>query len=214
MNLLWLSWAACSPSHLSDTASLSDTGPIHTGPDPFADFVVSFEPGEGAGYGEELLPWIVMGPPKGQGPEGGSTDVVSLGLEGTIIVGFDDIEILDEEGPDLLVFENPFPGWLETGIVSASEDGEDWHTWTCSIESENQAGCAGLQPVLSHPENSVSPLDPNTAGGAPYDLADIGLPRARFIRIQDSGINDYTAPSGGFDLDAVAIVNGTLIESD
>jgi hypothetical protein len=213
MLLLWLSWAACVPSNPADTALTPDTGEVAGAPDPFADFLVSFEPGEGAGFGEESLPWVVMGPPQGGGPDTGSTDVVSLGSEGVIVVGFDDIEAIDGEGPDLLVFENPFPGWLETGIVSASEDGETWFTWSCS-ENEDRTGCAGMHPVLAHPDNSVSPVDPETAGGDAFDLADLGLSRARYIRIQDTGSNDYAGPTGGFDLDAVAIVNGAPIEAE
>ena len=213
MLLLWLSWAACVPSNPVDTALTPDTAEAAGAPDPFADFLVSFEPGEGAGFGEELLPGVVMGPPQGAGPDAGSTDVVSLGREGTITLGFNDMEAIDGDGPDLLVFENPFPGWLEAGIVSASEDGETWFAWSCS-EDGDRAGCAGIQPVLAHPDNNVSPLDPGTAGGDAFDLADLGLARARYIRIQDTGSNDYEGPSGGFDLDAVAIVNGAPIEAD
>ena len=213
MLLLWLSWAGCALSNSADTGGLADTGEGPRAPDPFADFLVSFEPGEGAGFGEESLPWVVMGPPLGGGPEAGSTDVVSLGREGAIVVGFNDIEAIDGEGPDLLVFENAFSGWLETGTVSASEDGETWFTWNCS-ENEDRSGCAGMHPVLAHPDNNISPVDPDTAGGDAYDLADLGLSRARFIRIQDTGSNDYAGPAGGFDLDAVAIVNGTPIEAD
>jgi hypothetical protein len=213
MLLFWLPLVACVSSRSIDTAIDTDTGESTRAPDPFADFLVSFEPGEGAGFGQELLPWVVMGPPQGAGPDAGSADVVSLGREGTITLGFNDIEAIDGEGPDLLVFENPFPGWLETGIVSASEDGETWFAWSCS-DGEDRAGCAGLQPVLAHPDNNVSPLDPGTAGGDAFDLADLGLARARYIRIQDTGSNDYAAPAGGFDLDAVAIVNGAPIEAD
>jgi hypothetical protein len=213
MLLLWLPWAACVPFNSADTAAPPDTGEESDAPDPFADFLVSFEPGEGAGFGEDSLPWVVMGPPQGGGPDAGSTDVVSLGNEGVIVVGFDDIEAIDGEGPDLLVFENPFSGWLETGIVSASEDGETWFAWSCS-EDEDRTGCAGIHPVLAHPDNSASPVDPETAGGDAFDLADLGLSRARYIRIQDTGSNDYAGPTGGFDLDAVAIVNGTPIEAE
>jgi hypothetical protein len=46
------------------------------------------------------------------------------------------------------------------------------------------------------------------AGGDAFDLADIGLQRARFVRIRDSGENPYEGTAGGFDLDALAVVNG------
>ena len=50
--------------------------------------------------------------------------------------------------------------------------------------------------------------------GDAFDLADLGLSRARYIRIQDTGSNDYAGLTGGFDLDAVAIVNGAPIEAE
>ncbi|MFY0581532.1 hypothetical protein ACN28S_51265 [Cystobacter fuscus] len=34
------------------------------------------------------------------------------------------------------------------------------------------------------------------------------MPRARFVRVRDAGNNPNGAPSSGFDLDAVAVVNG------
>ncbi|RYZ33379.1 MAG: cell surface protein, partial [Myxococcaceae bacterium] len=44
-----------------------------------------------------------------------------------------------------------------------------------------------------------------------FDLAAVGLTRARFVRIRDSGANGYAGTSGGFDLDAVAVVNGVQL---
>lgn len=62
--------------------------------------------------------------------------------------------------------------------------------------------------MYSSPENGISPIDPQVSGGDGFDLHDVGLSRARFVRIRDSGLNRfYGAPSGGFDLDAVAVVN-------
>ena len=54
--------------------------------DPFADHVVSFTAGTGAGFGEDSLPAIVLGPPVGGGATHGGTDVVSLGSGGTIVL--------------------------------------------------------------------------------------------------------------------------------
>ncbi len=45
------------------------------------------------------------------------------------------------------------------------------------------------------------------AGGDAFDLAELGLSTARFVRIIDSGTSDYTGTSGGFDLDALAVVH-------
>jgi hypothetical protein len=49
------------------------------------------------------------------------------------------------------------------------------------------------------------------AGGDGFDLATIGVSRARFVRIRDSGANSYSGTSGGFDLDALSVVNGVSL---
>jgi len=155
------------------------------------------------------MPCIVEGPPVGCGPDCGSLDVVSLGYEGTIVVSLDDVEIVDGPGPDLLVFENPFPAWIEPGFVAVSDDGENWTEWPC--EPQNVDGgypfCAGAHAVLSNPGNGISPTDPAVAGGDAFDLADIGVTQARYVRIRDSGFSHYGGDTGGFDLDAVAAVH-------
>ena len=172
---------------------------------PFITEVVEVEFGEGAGFGQDQFPSIIYGPPLGAGPNSGSLDVVSLGMNGFIIVDFDQM-IVDGDGPDLIVFENVFIGWYETGIVSASMDGETWFTWDCDTEDSDNGypGCAGASPSLSHPNNCIDAREPELAGGDAFDLADIGLSEARYIRIADSGASG----PGGFDLDAIAIVNG------
>lgn len=204
--------AACSGGG-EDTGTGGDSGALDsaphadTGPDPFADEVVRFEPGEGAGFGQDGYPEVVLGSPEGGG-EQGSLDVLSLGREGLIVLAFDDIGLVDGEGPDLLVFENPFPGWSEPGIVSASEDGETWASWPCDPSAEGYPGCAGVGLVWATSENGVDPTDPEAAGGDAFDLAELGLARARFVAIQDAGLSSYDGVSGGFDLDAIAVVNG------
>ena len=77
-------------------------------PTPFADRVVSFMPGPGAGYGEKKFPDVVLGPPKGGGKLKAGIDVLSLGDGGSIVLEFVDNEVFDGEGADLLIFENPF----------------------------------------------------------------------------------------------------------
>jgi len=66
--------------------------------------------------------------------------------------------------------------------------------------------------VRSTPDNGVSPLDPAAAGGDPFDLADLGVSHVRFVRIVDKGTQACSPPpaganNGGFDLDAVAVIN-------
>ena len=194
----------------SDTAAPQDPEeedcePVVYQPNPFITEVVEVEFGEGAGFGQDQFPDIVFGPPLGAGPNSGSLDVVTIGHEGFLTVAFDQ-KIVDGTGPDLIVFENVFIGWYETGIISASTDGETWYTWDCDpLDADNGfPGCAGTSPSLSHPDNCINAQDPELAGGDAFDLADIGLSEALYIRIADSGANT----SGGFDLDAVSIING------
>ena len=192
---------------VEDSDAEEDCEPVVYEPNPFAVEVLSYVPGEGAGFGQDSFPSIVLGPPMGGGDNSGSLDVLSLGQSGEITLRFD-LTIVDGEGPDLTVFENPFIGWAELGVVSVSEDGENWVSWPCEPENEvdGYPNCAGFAPVYSHPDNCIDATDPAVSGGDHFDLADIGVQRASFVRIQDSGTNT----DGGFDLDSVAIVNGVL----
>ena len=183
-------------------------------PTAFADRVVSYSPGANAGFGQADLPDVVLGPPHGGGATSGSLDVLSLGRQGEIILEFTDLGVVDGPGVDLLVFENAFDSpigrFTERGLVAVSADGLTWHEFPCAFADKagGYPGCAGVTPVLSSPDNGVSATDPAVAGGDGFDLAVLGLPRARFVRIRDSGNNPNGAPSAGFDLDAVAVVNG------
>lgn len=177
-----------------------------------ASEVVSFDPGDGAGFGAEAMPGVVLGPPHGGGATAGSTDVVSLGAGGEIVLGFGAYDIVDGPGPDFLVFENPFfvggdpkTVFKELGEVSVSEDGVSWVTFPCDAAAYTTSQCAGWHPVYAEtPE--IRADDPDEAGGDPFDLAAIGLPRARYVKIRDLS-KGGAAPTAGFDLDAVSIVH-------
>ena len=196
-----------------DDSAVSDDDDSAPVLDPFADAIVSFSPGEGAGFGQDALPDVVLGAPRGGGAMG-SLDVLSLGREGSIVLELTDLGLVDGPGPDLLVFENPFPGWLETGVVGVSDDGATWFEWPCDDADSDGGfpGCAGVQQVWASPGNDIDPTDPATAGGDAFDLADLGVTQARFVRIRDTGANDYQGTSGGFDLDALAVVTGEPLE--
>lgn len=175
----------------------------------YATRVVSACFGGGASFGRERFPEIVYGPPKGGGCCGGSLDVVSLGEGGSITLAFDDV-IVDGPGVDFIVFENAFDvghdpevPYAEIATVEVSADGVTWTAFPCTATSFPYGGCAGWHPVLGNVEDGIDPLDPAVAGGDPYDLADIGAPAARFVRI-----TDRADVPGSFDLDAVGIVNG------
>lgn len=196
------------PDDADASACASDSPPSRT-----ISCILSFEPGLDAGYGAEALPDIVYGPPKGGGAGKGSLDVLALGRGGSIVVGFGGTAIVDEEGADFIVFENAFEKasaegriFAEAGEVAVSEDGERWSVFPCDSGSPELTGCAGRRPVHSHPTNGISPFDAERAGGDAFDLAELGLDRARFVRVVDVSQSGF-APSAGFDLDAIAIVN-------
>ncbi len=182
----------------------------------FAQEVISVEFGEGAGFGEDDLPGVVLGPPGGGSTTAGSLDVVSLGDGGEIVVGFGDQQIIDGPGPDFIVFENPFwPGgdpdevYAELGEVSVSQDGETWHTFECDYVPQDNPpydGCAGWTPTFDYDWEKQDPLDPEATGGDAFDLGDVPIEEARYVRIRDVwGLGE--APSRGFDLDAVGLIN-------
>ena len=187
--------------------------------DRFVTKVVSFTKGQCAGFGASRMPDVVMGPPVGAGDTEGGLDVVSLGTGGEIVVSFEPNAIVDGPGVDLLVFENAFfaagnPESIaaDPGEVSVSDDGVTWATFPCTATAYPYGACAGWHPVYSSPTNGISPLDPKTAGGDPFDLHDVGVARARYVRVRDTAT--LACPAGsklttnGFDLDAMAIVNG------
>lgn len=181
-------------------------------PDPFADRIVAFTPGPTAGFGQDRLPGVVLGPPQGAGAGAGSLDVLSLGRGGCIVLEFTDIVAVDGPGVDILVSENPWGTWFEPAIVSVSEDGNAWSVFPCATADSDAGfpGCAGVRPVFTSPENGISAVNPTAAGGDRFDLHDVGLSRARFVRVCDAGVQHYGGIAGGFDLDAVTVVNGAV----
>ena len=70
---------ACSPDSPGDTAAHSGVDLLPTQGDPHAERVVSFTPGDAAGFGSDAMPGVVLGPPLGRGESAGSLDVLSLG---------------------------------------------------------------------------------------------------------------------------------------
>jgi hypothetical protein len=181
----------------------------------FATSVESFTAGPGPTTGQSDLPQIVLGPPRGAGTSHGSLDVATLGNGGSITLGFAPSIIVDRPGPDFIVFENPFyvngdptKPFAELGTVEVSDDGRTFHAFPCTATAYPYGSCAGWHPVLANADdNSIDPSDPAVAGGDAFDLADLGLTRARFVRITDRV--DQTGTAGSFDLDAVSIVHAS-----
>jgi hypothetical protein len=183
----------------------------------FAQAVREVRYGAGAGFGQSGLPAIVLGAPRGKGSASGSTHVLSLGSGGEIILDLGSCPAVDGAGPDFIIFENAFfiggnpaAPYAELAAVSASDDGVAFVNFPCSSAAYPYDGCAGWHPVFSNPENAISPFDAATAGGDAFDLANVGLARARFIRIVDLGLSGAAGGTAGFDLDAVAVVNGEI----
>ncbi len=218
--VLALSVAACEEEAAS-TAGI-DVTPVEgicaegDGDDPYADCVESFVPAEGVGFGHDAMPDVVLGPPHGAPTGTGSMDVASLGCAGRITLAFDPPAIVDGPGPDFIVFENAFRTGEETfaepARVLVSEDGQHWEAFDCRVDGDGAwppTGCAGIEPVLAEGDPAT---DPQTAGGDAFDLADVGLARARYVRIVDVTEEHYgertwcAGDAGGFDLDAVAAV--------
>ena len=177
--------------------------------DPFADCVEAFEPAAEVSFGHDALPSIVLGSPRGAGEGMGGIDVVSLGCGGSITLHFSAPWPTDRPGPDLAIFENAFltgdSAFVEPAQVLVSDDGIDWYAFPCD-PPDVLDGCAGLRPVLPiEPDD-----DPAAAGGDVFDLEDVGLAEARWVRLVDRTAEHYGSEtwclgaSGGFDLDAVA----------
>ena len=202
-----------SPPPAPRTAQEEATGRRTEG--PFVERVVAYTPGDGAGFGQASMPWIVLGGPRGEGALRGSTDVVSLGSGGSIVLAFDANPIVDGSGADFLVFENAFrcgPAqgrvFAEFAQVSVSADGDTWVPFEC--DAANGLGCAGSNPVFANIEtNALSCVDEAVAGGDAFDLAAVGVPVARFVRIDDRRTFSGDGGDGktGFDLDAIAAIH-------
>ena len=183
---------------------------------PYARGVVSFAPGDFSGFGAERFPEVVLGPPGGEGRGAGSLDVLSLGVGGEIVLDFGERTIEDGPGPDFVVFENPFypegdrtKVFAEPASVAVSIDGDEFLEYACDAEGDGNgrfAGCAGITPTEPFDPLRVDPLDPELTGGDVFDLSELGLGEARFVRLVDRA-RDGTGNNAGFDLDAVGLIH-------
>jgi len=201
----------------TDLDPLPDPDPDPTACQGHAAAVVSFLPGANAGFGSTDMPDIVLGPPEGTGDGAGSLDVVSLGQYGEIVLDLDGCEVVDGPGVDLIVSENPFyiggnplNPFVELAVVGVSDDGVNFTDFACNNKGYPFDGCAGVHPVYSNSNNGISPFDVANAGGDQFDLATVGIQRARYVRIIDLGSQPPGGDIAGFDLDAITVVNGEI----
>ncbi len=183
--------------------------------DPWADEVVSFSPGQNwSRSGYDFFPDNILGPPDPDQAVGATfsssdpNEVLSLGHGGEITLVFTDNVVIDNPGPDFLIFENVFiNSWtrqpfIEAATVAVSQDGVNfvefpWDTVTCN-------GLAGAHVIKS----TVNPTDPESSGADQFDLQDVGLSWIRYVRITDMGDRWHEGLyNRDFDLDAVVAVH-------
>jgi len=220
----WLRWACVSVVLLiygcgDDTSDAAvDEGGVAVM--VYAQEVVSFRPGDDAGFGQNGLPDVVLGPPEGAMNDAPAVvGVLSLGIGGEIVLGFGDAVIVDRPGVDLVIFENPFVVlssmddiFSEPAEVALSEDGITWVSLPCSSNAPTPGpgpwpGCVGVMPVKAHDTSGRTALTIDDTGGDGVDLAALGLSEVRFVRITDRSSAPATGVgmSAGFDLDAVGV---------
>ncbi len=192
-------------------AAVAAAGCTQANESQWAVAVERFEPGKGAGFGAAAMPDVVLGPPRGEGELAGSLDVVSLGVGGEVVLDLGEA-VVDGPGPDLVVFENAFwvggnpeLPWKELGEVAVSPDGEEWRVFECDPTRYAETSCAGWRPVYLSTDDPSAAWDPAESGGDPFDLEELGVDDARYVRVR-SVSSAGGAPMAGFDLDAVGAV--------
>jgi len=188
--------------------------------------VVQVELGEDGGFGAGNLPGVVLGPSNGAGDGTQGTDVLSLGVGGSITLSFGSEGcVVDRGGDDLVVMENvffvggdPANRFIETGRVALSRDGVNFVEFPTSVNDALNPGDSNRYPGFAGREAVYPGTDPNETGGDRFDLANLpppGLNWARYIRITDTAGDpqdpgDLVGPGygkSGFDLDAVAALH-------
>ncbi len=186
-------------------------------------------------------------------------ELISLGDGGWIIVKMAR-KIEDGPGVDFIIYENLYywdgdytNAYTEAAVVDVSQDGETWVRFDFDFVidgptgphglpdtvPENFNGFAGIEPTFASCDpnyngdfsDMINPLDPEIGGGDQFDLSEVGLEWAAYIRITDTGHKERNPGSEmydgdgdligdggnlldvfegiqGFDLDAIAVVNG------
>ncbi|MGA2499585.1 MAG: hypothetical protein ABSH20_17750 [Tepidisphaeraceae bacterium] len=143
-------------------------------------------------------PALALGGPVGGGETVGGTDVYTLGVGGSLTLGFDNGSsprvINNGPGPDFIVFENPLyaggdPGscFSELMYVEVSSNGVDFARFPVisntpgpvsaygTINPADVSGFGGVHPVLANVKtNNINPFDPTVAGGDAFDLSSVG----------------------------------------
>lgn len=205
--------------------SWASGGTVQRGYLDIADTTITISGSNRASYGNLNL---ALGPATGS-----VTDVLSLGDSGVATLSFDQF-IMDGPGYDFAVFENGFmDDYIEMAHVEVSSDGVHFFRFpsTTEVPATVQASNATYTDCR---------MINNLAGkyrigyGTPFDLSDLpndpdlNKSAITLVRIIDvigaisghittdqfgTAINDpypTAFESGGFDLEAIGIINGTL----
>lgn len=173
----------------------------------------------------------VGGPEEAVGKANGLS-VVSLGDGGTAVITFNGV-IADGPGSDFAVFENSFNStFLELAYVEVSSTGVDYYRFPSHSVTQDSIQVDPFGVVLSEKINNLAGKY-EARYGTPFDLSELAgvgslnVDSVSHIKIIDvigsvdpqygsmdtagNFINDpwpTPFPSGGFDLDAVGVING------
>ena len=182
----------------------------------------SLGPGGGGIFG----PANALGGPRGGGQFIGSIDVLTLGVGGSVVLGFG-VTVKDGPGADLTCFENPIASggtgdtFAEVVTVEVSTDGTSWARFPFRYVGPPQAlpplgtapigtfsGLCGSVPVVANVDTGAcDPFDPVRSGGESFDLADLATDPAvtsglvdlddiRFVRLTDVPEGTVTDAAG------------------
>ncbi|MCB9549949.1 MAG: hypothetical protein H6706_29425 [Myxococcales bacterium] len=160
------------------------------GPDPIGEARLADEvrAAPSAGDGPFRDPFRAVNGVRGGGDAQGGLDVFSLGttpdVDDHVVLCWSDGPITAGPGPELVVFENPFQGFVDPVIVEVSADGEAWATFPHDYRGDDETrydpdpalwvGFAGVTPVRFHAEDHrVDPFDAAAAGGDAFDFDDL-----------------------------------------
>lgn len=197
----------------TETAQVITADPLRDTDDAFlgSGDIITLDLGTHGGYGIESYPNIIYGPPVGV------YDVLSLGNRGSITIELKDYFIVNTDGPDFTIFENPFPGWQQCATVSVSEDGGIYHSFECDQTDVNGvfSGCAGVHEV-NYGLADEDYLNASVSGGDSFDLSDLSegsVDEVHYIKITDIGLceagaDNITYGYYGFGLDALVLLHG------
>lgn len=196
-----------------------------------ADVVVSAPGADAYAFGD---PDLAVNGVRGAGEHQGSFDVYAIApTDDELVLAFAD-PVVDGDGPDLAVFENPFAvnggGWfIDPVVVEVSADcvafaafphaylGHDGDPTVYAADPAAWPGFAGLGPVRLHEEDD--PVDPlsDDAGGDRFDLADLvgtapELVDDGVLCVRLTGAAGWTDPATGAPYPRDPVSNGPDID--